>query len=98
MEDRLALFLFADYEPGVAEVRPAMSSIAGLAAAVIEINGLVRTTNPTTYRLNEEIVVNTANAVYRIQNHLTEPTYQHIQRPGTCQVQYQPGTVVTADG
>ncbi len=42
MEDRLSRFLFADYDTGVAEFRPSASSIAGLSASVIEINGLVR--------------------------------------------------------
>lgn len=39
MEDRLSRFLFANYDSGVADAHP-LSSIAGLAAAVIEINGL----------------------------------------------------------
>jgi hypothetical protein len=42
MEDRLSRFLFADYDAGVAKIRPSASSIAGLSASVIEINGLVR--------------------------------------------------------
>jgi len=40
MEDRLARFLFAGYDPAMAERRPTASSIAGLAAAVMEINAL----------------------------------------------------------
>ncbi len=40
MEDRLSRFLFATYESGAAIRRPTASSIPGLSAAVIEINGL----------------------------------------------------------
>jgi hypothetical protein len=40
MEDRLSRFLFADFEAGLATVRPPASAVAGFAAAAIEINGL----------------------------------------------------------
>ncbi|KAK7409059.1 hypothetical protein QQX98_008763 [Neonectria punicea] len=40
MEDRLSPFLFASYDADIAKVRPSASSITGLAAAIIEINGL----------------------------------------------------------
>ncbi|OTA02295.1 hypothetical protein A9Z42_0026630 [Trichoderma parareesei] len=40
MEDRLSRFLFADFEAGLATVRPPASAVSGFAAAAIEINGL----------------------------------------------------------
>ena len=40
MEDRLSRFLFADYDPRIAIVRPSASAVSGFAAAAMEINGL----------------------------------------------------------
>lgn len=40
MENTLSRFLFAAYDPNVTKMRPTVASIPGLAAAVIEINGL----------------------------------------------------------
>lgn len=40
MEDRLSRFLFGDYSTNLVTVRPSVASIAGLAAAVLEVNGL----------------------------------------------------------
>ena len=40
MEDRLSRFLFANYDPYKSGIRPSISSIPGLADAVLEINGL----------------------------------------------------------
>ena len=40
MENRLARFLFTPYGSVASDVSPAVSSIQGLANAVIEINGL----------------------------------------------------------
>jgi hypothetical protein len=40
MEDRLTRFFFTSYVHNDSKVRPSVSSISGLANAVIEINGL----------------------------------------------------------
>lgn len=40
MEDRLTRFLFTNYVYSDSKIRPPVSSISGLANAVIEINGL----------------------------------------------------------
>jgi hypothetical protein len=80
MEDRLCRFLFSDYDGHVVKSRPTASSVASLAAAVVEINGSV-----SSYLFAEACNFTgkplMRREVHKVQNSAASPTYQHSFQP-----------------
>jgi hypothetical protein len=76
MEDRLSRFLFASYDKEATRFTPSASSIPGLAAAVVEINGLF--VDSKTLLRSRSVSIHAGS---RTVSHINPVGHQTIPRP-----------------